>query len=88
MLRSISRVMVCASALWLPGCGGGAAQQEPTIKAVGQARYENGTPVTGLAVVFQRIGEGSCSARGRLDDQGNFSLTTFIENDCMNRSAR
>ncbi len=81
MLRSISSIILGACLLWLSGCGDGASKQEPTIKAAGKAHYENGMPVTRLALVFQRIGEGNCSARGRLDDQGNFTLTTFTEND-------
>jgi hypothetical protein len=80
MIRLFSALSVCALALSLSGCGS-EARPEPTIKAGGKVSYEDGAPVTRVAVVFQRVGDSTCSAMGRLDDQGNFTLGTYAADD-------
>ena len=67
--------------LWLVGCGGG---HDPTYPVQGTVRVD-GKVITAGSVAFESIEPGSdgkrYTARGTIQNDGSFRLTTFTEND-------
>ena len=63
--------------LCMTGCGDG---RPPTYPVEGRIRFENGQPVPFGNVEF-RSPEMQLSARGKLDSQGRFTLSTFTNGD-------
>jgi hypothetical protein len=62
------------------GCGGSGGEKTP-YKAGGVALFEDNQPVTGLDVMLQPVEGSGQAARGTLDAQGKFQLTTYQKDD-------
>lgn len=65
------------------GCGGG---RTPTYPASGKVAFADGKPLQGGTVEFQSIsppntGETRVSARGNIQPDGTFKLSTFRQDD-------
>lgn len=62
------------------GCGGG---QFETYPVKGSVKFPNGAPLAGGSVEFQSIEDFAkrLTARGRIDENGHFEMSTFEPND-------
>src|SRR5262245_57499198 len=67
---------LAAAVAWLgvAGCGSGIPKTYP-VK--GRVVWEGGKPVTDGRIEFQSLSDPSLRATGEIDDDGNFSLTTY-----------
>lgn len=78
MMKDVKVVgLLAVSALLFAGCGGAA-----TYPAGGSVKYKDGSPLPGAMVEF-RCGEGDAiiNARGEVQQDGAFTLTTFEDGD-------
>lgn len=73
--RALGVSLAALVAVGVCGCGD---QRPKTVAVKGSVVYNN-SPVEGAAVMFQR--DGARPATGQTDEEGNFTLTTFGEND-------
>ncbi|MCE9560623.1 MAG: carboxypeptidase-like regulatory domain-containing protein [Planctomycetes bacterium] len=63
----------------LSGCGGG---NPKTYRIPGRLVYEDGKPVPGATIVLQTTHDGKrIPARGLVNPDGTFELTTFTDKD-------
>jgi len=63
----------------LSGCGNG---NPKTYRIPGRLVYEDGKPVPGATIVLQTTHDGQrIAARGMVNTDGTFELTTFTDND-------
>lgn len=61
----------------LAGCG----SNVKTVPVSGKVKYTDGTPVTKGVIVFQNSSQPSIEARGVIQPDGSFTLTTETEGD-------
>ncbi len=84
MLRQKRLMLSAVALLAAAGCG---AQQPGTYPVRGKVTYPDGTPVTAGMVEFEPSQKGGVplseryNARGRIHEDGSYSLTTFREGD-------
>lgn len=78
-VRSSFRLSMVGLCLAIVGCGGG---EMKTYNVPGKLVYEDGSPVNSATVVLQtKVGDKTVDARGEVDSEGNFELTTFQDGD-------
>ena len=75
--RSLEFVGVCASMMIVIGCGKGRVATHPVRGSV----VYNGRPVTVGTIIFSPMEAGLPAARGIIQPDGTFSLSTFQVND-------
>lgn len=76
----MSRTLLLFSALlflMLAGCG---SRHPPTVPVSGLVAFADGTPIRGGRVEFESE-QGGINARGTLDAEGEFHLSTFRDGD-------
>ena len=79
MLTSRKLVAGCLAAACLVGCGGG---DRPVYRAGGQVTFADGTPVSAGRVNFRPVDDPKpVVARGEIQPDGTFRLTTFKTGD-------
>jgi len=67
--------------IWMPGCGSGHPKTYPVR---GKVVFPDGTPLTSGGIVLFKstaTGDQPVNARGRIQDDGTFRLSTFEEGD-------
>jgi hypothetical protein len=75
LARALGPIVLAA----LLGCGDGNPRTYPIP---GRVTYDDGSPVPGATVIFQTTVDGkNVIARGRVESDGSFRLTTFRDND-------
>src|SRR5262245_1345808 len=78
-LRAIPCLLAAASFVAV-GCGGNA--NEPTYSAGGTVRLPDGSPLPAGFISFRSMDNSRpLTARGELDTEGNFELSTFEPGD-------
>jgi len=65
---------------WLSGCGGDIDHRPPLVPAGGELLFD-GQPLAGAQVVFVPPTNDRPAAFATTDEQGRFSLTTFVLHD-------
>lgn len=79
MTASVLRLLLLATAFaTAPGCGTGRPKTYPVS---GRVVFPNGRPFTGGVVEFVPADASGAGARGAIQPDGTFRLTTFREND-------
>jgi hypothetical protein len=76
---SVVRGAAAAAAVFVAGCGGG---KQPTYPAGGKVVFSDGTPLPGGWVSFRALdADKKVSARGPIQSDGTFELTTYKPGD-------
>ena len=71
--------MAAAAAVVVAGCGG---SKQPTYRAGGKVAFSDGTPLSGGWVSFWSLdADKNVTARGAIQSDGTFELTTFARGD-------
>ena len=71
--------IAAAAAVVVAGCGGG---KQPTYRAGGKVSFADGKPLPGGWVSFRSLNsDKKISARGSIQSDGTFKLTTYKPND-------
>jgi hypothetical protein len=79
--RTAAALALVVQSLALFGCAGG---RQPVYPVHGKVVDSRNRPATGALVIFNRIGEigaGSLKPVGRVEEDGEFRLTTYTEED-------
>ena len=72
------KLWILIAALTICGCGGG---KYPTYRAGGRVTFADGKPLTTGWISFRALDSENVTARGQIQPDGTFELTTFTRGD-------